>query len=304
MHRARLHDRARPGGFDGLGEPGQPIATHDQGVGDAAVTELGQHAGPELRALAGLNPDPEYVFHSVQVDTDRDVGGLVADLVAVADLDHQRVEVDDRIDRVQRPGLPRLDLVEDRVGDLADRLVRQLGADRAREVGLDVTDRHPARVQADDHVSQPADLPFALGHQPGLEGRVPVPRNVQRYRLDLGMHRLRGRPIPGIRQHPTRRVAFPVTQMRGQLGAQPTLENGLDHFRDETAIPGQLQVAVVDPAHQVVQQAGVQHVLDRLPRRRASTLQRPERPRHSLVVRRHRHSLYSLESGTPPTQTI
>ena len=65
-----------------------------------------------------------------------------------------------------------------------------------------------------------------------------------------------------------------------------------------------LQVAVVDPAHQVVQQAGVQHVLDRLPRRRASTLQRPERPRHSLVVRRHRHSLYSLESGTPPTQTI
>ena len=54
-------------------EPGEAVAAHDQGVLDAAVAELGQHPGPELRALAGLDPDPQDVLHAVQVDADRDV---------------------------------------------------------------------------------------------------------------------------------------------------------------------------------------------------------------------------------------
>jgi hypothetical protein len=45
------------------------------------------------------------------------VGGLVDHVGAVADLHHQRVDVDDRIDRIQRTGLPGLDFLEDAVGD-------------------------------------------------------------------------------------------------------------------------------------------------------------------------------------------
>jgi hypothetical protein len=41
--------------------------------------------------------------------------------VAVADLHHQRVEVDDRVDRIERARLPRLGVIEDGVGD---RLIR------------------------------------------------------------------------------------------------------------------------------------------------------------------------------------
>jgi hypothetical protein len=62
---------------------------------------------------------------------DGDVRGLVAHVRAVADLDHQGVEVDDRVERLQGPGLPGHHLLGDGLGDLADRLVGQLGAERA-----------------------------------------------------------------------------------------------------------------------------------------------------------------------------
>jgi hypothetical protein len=40
----------------------------------------------------------------VAVDADGDVGGLVADLVVVADLHHQRVQIQDRVDRADSIG--------------------------------------------------------------------------------------------------------------------------------------------------------------------------------------------------------
>jgi len=73
----------------------------------------------------------------------------------VADLHDQRIEVDDRVERLERPPLPSQDFLTDLVGDLADRLVREFGPDRPREVMLDVTDRHPTRVEADDHLVEP-----------------------------------------------------------------------------------------------------------------------------------------------------
>jgi hypothetical protein len=140
-----------------LGEAGQPVAADDEHVTDPAVAQLGAHPGPELGSLAGLHPDPEHVLDPVQVDPDGDVGGLVADLVTVADLHHQRIQVDDRVDLLQRPGLPGLDLVGHRVGDLGDGVVGQLGAQRAGQMVLDVPDRHPAGIQRDDHLVQAAE---------------------------------------------------------------------------------------------------------------------------------------------------
>jgi hypothetical protein len=50
------------------------------------------------------------------------IPSLVAHVRAVADLDHQGVEIDHRVERLQRAPLPGQDLLEDLVGDLADRL--------------------------------------------------------------------------------------------------------------------------------------------------------------------------------------
>ena len=71
------------------------------------------------------------MFDTVGVDADHDVGGLVHHVRAVADFDHQRVDVDDRIHRVQRPGLPGSYLVEHGVGDRGDRVVADLHAEGA-----------------------------------------------------------------------------------------------------------------------------------------------------------------------------
>ena len=152
VHGAGLHHRLGPARLDGLGEPGQPVAAHDQHVPDPAVAQLGADPGPELGALGGLHPDAQHVLDPVQVHPDRDVRGLVPDLVPVADLDHQGVQVDDGVELFQRPGLPGLDLLGDRVGDVGDRVVGQLGPDRAGQVMLDVADRHPAGIEADDHL--------------------------------------------------------------------------------------------------------------------------------------------------------
>ena len=128
VHDTGLDDRLGPGRGDRLGEAGQPVAADDQHVLDAAVGQLGADPGPELRALGGLHPDPQDVLDPVQVDPDGDVRGAVAHVRPVADLDHERVEVQHRVERLQRARLPGGDLLGDGLGDLADRLVGQLGA--------------------------------------------------------------------------------------------------------------------------------------------------------------------------------
>jgi hypothetical protein len=160
------------------GNPGQSIAADDEHVTHAAVAQLGAHPSPELRALTGLHPDPQHVLGPIQVDTHGDVRGPVTDLVAIADLHHQRIQVDDRVDLLQRPALPGLDLLEHRISDLGDGLVRQLGAQRAGQVMLDIAHRHPTRVQRNNHLIQAAGTPGALGNQPRLKRPSPIPRHV------------------------------------------------------------------------------------------------------------------------------
>jgi hypothetical protein len=247
MNRAGLHRGRWPGRLDGLREACQPVAADDEHVAHAPVAQLGADPGPELGALGGLHPDAQHVLDPVQVDPDRDVSGLVADLVAVADPDHDRVHVDDRVDLVQGPVLPGLDLFEHRVGDVRDRLVRQFGPDRASQVVLDVPDRHPARRQRDDDVVQAAQPAGAFRDQTRLERADPVPRNIQADIPDLGRHRLRGRAVPGIRGPSPGRIALLVSQVRGLLRRQAPLEHGLNHLRDEPAVAGQLQPAGIDP---------------------------------------------------------
>src|SRR3954452_8475197 len=91
----------------------------------ARVVEGGE---PELGALGLLPPDPEDLAVALDGDPDRQVAGAGADRAVLADLDHRAVEVGDRIDGVQRPCPPRLDVGEDGVGDAADRVALDLDA--------------------------------------------------------------------------------------------------------------------------------------------------------------------------------
>jgi len=240
MHHTGLDHRVRPGRLDRLREAGQPVTAGDQHIFDAPVGELGAHPGPKLGALSGLDPDAEDMLDAVGVDPDRDVSGLVPDGVGVLDLHHQRVEVDDRIHRLQRPRLPRLHLLGHRVGDVGDRLVRQLRTHRPFQMGLNAADRHPPGIQADDHVRQAAHPPLALRHQPGLEAGVPVPRDRQINIADLGPQPLRGIAIAGVARPVTGPVILLIAQMISPLRLQTGLQNPPHHLGQKPALPGQL----------------------------------------------------------------
>ena len=57
MDDARLDCGQRPHVPNHLGQTLQAIADHEEGVLDASVAQVGQHAHPELRALTPPVPD-------------------------------------------------------------------------------------------------------------------------------------------------------------------------------------------------------------------------------------------------------
>ena len=81
------------------GKPGEAVDAGDQDVVDAAAAQVVEHRQPELRALGVLPPDPERFAVAVAGDPDGEITGARADRAVLGDLHHQRVEVDDRIDR-------------------------------------------------------------------------------------------------------------------------------------------------------------------------------------------------------------
>ena len=185
--------------------------------------------------------------------------------MGLLDLDHQSVQVDDRIHRLQRTGLPRLHLLQHRVGDIGDRLVGQLGAQGAFQMGLNIPNRHATRIQADDHVRQPTDPALPLRHQPRLEAAQPVPRRRQIHVADLGAQSLRGEPIAGVARAVPGPVMPLIPQVIGQLGLQAGLQDSFHQLGHETALPGQLQIPAIDLVHQIVQHPRLHHLVHRLP---------------------------------------
>jgi hypothetical protein len=99
MHHTGLDRGVRPGGLDGFGEAGEAVAAHDQHVFDAAVGQLGAHPSPKPGALSCLHPNAQHMLDAVHVHPDSDMGGLVAHMRGVFDLDHQRIQIDHRIQR-------------------------------------------------------------------------------------------------------------------------------------------------------------------------------------------------------------
>ena len=169
MDDAGLHPGLREDGFDRFGEPLQAVDAGDQHIGHTSAVQVVEHREPELRAFAVLPPDPERFAVALDGDPDGQVAGPAADRAVLADLDHQGVEVDDRVDRFQRPGAPGLDVLEHRVGDPADGVAADLDAIQARQMSGNIPDRHPAGVEVKHPLVEAGQTGLALGHELRLE---------------------------------------------------------------------------------------------------------------------------------------
>src|SRR4051794_32169050 len=145
-----------------------------------------------------LDPEPEDFLATAGAHAELQVDGLVADRAFVPDLDPERVEEDQRVDRLQRPVPPLGDLVQDRLGDGADQLGRDVEAVELGEVALDLPDREAAGVHRDDPVVEARQPPPVLGDQLRIEGREPIPWHRDRQLAVLGQEGLPAVAVPPI----------------------------------------------------------------------------------------------------------
>jgi hypothetical protein len=178
-------------GLDRLREPFEPVDAADEDVLNAALFEVGEDLHPEFRALVGLEPYAEHVSLAVHVDGEREVAGAALHAAAIADLQHERVQEHDRVDVVQRPGLPRARVLHHRVGDLADEIAADLDAVELGQVRLDVPRREATAIEREDLLVEPLKAALALSDQLGLEAAVTITRRVDPDRPVLGRKRLR-----------------------------------------------------------------------------------------------------------------
>ena len=145
---------------------------------------------------------------------------LVADDALVADLDAQGVEEHQRIDRLERPGLPGGDLLQDGVGDGADEIGRDLDPVEFAQVSDDLADAHAAGIHRHDLVVETWKATPVLGDQLRIERRLPVAWDLQLDPASLGRHRLAAVAVAAVR-------GVIARQMMVHLGVQRPFGQGL-----------------------------------------------------------------------------
>ncbi|MEY9900831.1 hypothetical protein ABIA44_005005 [Bradyrhizobium sp. USDA 329] len=135
----------------------------------------------------------------------------------IANLDPERVEEDHRIDRFQRPALPFADLVENRVGDLADQIGGHLGAVELGQMALDLPYRHAPPVETDDLLVEAVEAGLALRDDHRFERAGAVARHLD---LDLAVvrqQRFAACAVAAVARPAARRVALLIAKVVGQL---------------------------------------------------------------------------------------
>jgi hypothetical protein len=140
-------------------------------------------------------------------------------LLAVAHLHPERVEEDQRVERLERPVLPFGHLVEDGVRDGADQVRRDLDAVQLAQVPLDLARAHAARVHRHDPVVEAGEAALVLGDELRVEGREPVARDLQVQLPGAGQHRLAAVAVAAV--GPPVRLA--AVQVVVHLGVQRPL---------------------------------------------------------------------------------
>ncbi len=235
MHDARLHRGLRVDRFDCLREPFQPVDTRDQDVLDAALLEIVEDLHPELRALVGLKPHAQDITLTVDPDRHRQVAGTPLDRAAVADLQHQRVEEDDRIDVIQWPCLPGPSVVHDRIGHPRDQIAADLDPVDLLQVSLDIPGRQAPRIEREDLVVEPLEAPLTLADYLRLKRARAIARSVDRHLALLGDQRLRRRPVPGVACPACRFLVGLIAQVVGELDLHRPLDQPFRQLAQQPA---------------------------------------------------------------------
>ncbi len=177
------------------------------------------------------------------VTAEREVAGAPLHRPSLTDLQHQRIQEDDRVDVVERALLPLAHVVHHRVGDAADQVAANLHPVDLGQVRLDVARRQPARVQGEDLVVEPLETPLPLPDDLRLERALAVAGRIDPHRAVLGRKRLRRRAVTRVVGPAGRLLVRLVAEMLGQLRRHRPLDQPLRQLREHPTGPDDLLLA-------------------------------------------------------------
>ena len=149
----------------GLRKARQAIAAGDEDVSNAPVLQFGEHVEPELRAFVLLDPQAQEFLVAFQVDAQGQVDRLVPDAAAIAYLDEQGIQEQDRVDLIHKPRLPGHHLVGYGVGDPRDQFGRDGHPVDIFDMALDIPGAHAPGVHGDDLVIEVRPTGLILADQ-------------------------------------------------------------------------------------------------------------------------------------------
>jgi hypothetical protein len=144
------------------------------------------------------------------------------------------VDEQHRVDRVEGPGLPLGELVEDLVGDPRDGVPGDGGTVDLGEVRRDLPGGQPPGGQRQDDLVDPVQAALTLAHDHRLEAGVAVSRDFDLHRADLGEHVFDRVPCGNCRcGHRPGRACH--AQVLAPLRFQGGLEHGLGQPSEQPA---------------------------------------------------------------------
>lgn len=102
------------------------------------------------------------MLNTVKIHTNCHVRGLVDHSATVADFNAQRIQENDGVEFVSLAVVPDHDLVADGISDRGDCFMRDIYPQCSSPMVLDIPNRHPAGIQADNHVINVGQSPRAF----------------------------------------------------------------------------------------------------------------------------------------------
>lgn len=196
---------------------------------------------PELRAFAVLKPHAEHVALAVDAHAQSEVARFALDRAAFLDLEHERVEEDDRVYVIQRPLLPSAGVVHHRVSHPRDQIAADVDAVELAQVALDVAGRQPTAVEREDLLVKAFKAALAFAHKLGLKAAVAIAGRADPDGPVLGHKRLGPAFAVARVPRPARRLSVRlIAQVIGQLDLERSLHQTLGQLPKHAARPKDL----------------------------------------------------------------
>lgn len=145
------------------------------------------------------------------------------------DLHKQGVQEQDRIDRVQRTGLPGRNFVGYGVGDSRDQFGRDGHPVEVFHVALDIARAHAPCVHGDDLVVEVGPTGLVLADQLGIEGALAVPGDLYRQIAPVVLERLGGLAVARVAAVPAVGGMLLLAEMIAEFGFQDPFGHALLH---------------------------------------------------------------------------